>query len=387
MFRVAILLILITLLFSCDKGNIWNLKKLPELNVIEIDNNTLSSFKLKASLKNDGHDKIEITGFCWSLVDIPNITSNVVYSSNTSKEWEMNSAWMTNEKIYVRAFAQNSIGISYSETLTLFYPGTSSNIPVVTTLAPSNIGFFELSVAGNIISDGGLSITEKGFCYSKTNSNPTLTNQNVFDGDVQVTGSFETVLSNLYENSNYYVRAYATNFAGTGYGQVYQVTTKNFYDIGETGPAGGIIFYSKIDTTGGWNFMEMSLIESTLIWGNSSIITNQTSVEIGTGLENTNAIFLVEGSGQYAAYSAYNWLQNGYSDWFLPSRNELMKIRENLFLYGLGNLTPSATYWSSSEDTNFSSNAWTVKMATGGASNILSYSKSNLFKLRPIRRF
>lgn len=386
MLRAVTLLILISLLFSCEKGNIWNLKKLPELNVIEIDNNTLSSFKLKASLKNDGHDKIEITGFCWSLVDIPNITSNVVYSSNTSKEWEMNSAWMTNEKIYVRAFAQNSIGISYSETLTLFYPGTSSNIPVVTTLAPSNIGFFELTVAGNIISDGGLSITEKGFCYSKTNSNPTLTNQNVFDGDVQVTGNFETLLSNLSENSNYYVRAYATNFAGTGYGPVFQVNTMNYYEIGEQGPAGGFVFYSKMDTIGGWHFLEMAATESALIWGNSSGVTNQTAVEIGAGLENTAAIVTAEGVGLYAASSANNYSSGGYSDWFLPSRNELMKVRENLYLNQLGNLSPSLEYWSSSEDPNFASNAWIVKMAPT-SENTLSYPKSNTFKVRPIRRF
>lgn len=387
MCRVVTLLIMISLLFSCEKESFWNLKKLPELNDIEIVNNTLTSFNLKASLKDDGFDEIELTGFCWSLVDItPDIISNPIFSSNTSDQWLMNSSWMTNEKIYVRAFAKNSIGISYSESLTLFYPGTSSNIPVVTTLAPSNIGFFDLIIAGNIISDGGLSITEKGFCYSKTNSSPSLTNQNVFDGDVQVSGNFETLLSNLSENSNYYVRAYATNFVGTGYGQVFQVNTMNYYEIGEQGPAGGLVFYSKMDTIEGWHFLELAATESTLIWGNSSGVTNQTAVEIGAGLENTAAIVSTEGAGIYAASSAFNYSSGGYSDWFLPSRNELMKVRENLYLNQLGNLSPSLEYWSSSEDPNFLSNAWVVKM-TSTSGNTFSNPKSNTLKVRPIRRF
>jgi hypothetical protein len=63
-----------------------------------------------------------------------------------------------------------------------------------------------------------------------------------------------------------------------------------------------------------------------------------------------------------------------------------MKMRENLYLQQLGNFTPDARYWSSSEDVNFPENAWAVKMTTTAA-NTASYAKNNAYKVRPIRRY
>ena len=76
---------------------------------------------------------------------------------------------------------------------------------------------------GNVLSDGGAEITSRGVCWS-TSSNPTMTSNSTSDGTG--TGVFVSSLINLMDNTKYYVRAFATNSAGTNYGKVINFITK-----------------------------------------------------------------------------------------------------------------------------------------------------------------
>ncbi len=149
-----------------------------------------------------------------------------------------------------------------------------------------------------------------------------------------------------------------------------------------------MIFYSKIDTIGGWNFLEAAPndVIGTYQWAtvNTSI---PTSNSLGAGKSNTLTIIQQLGPSNpyYAALAAY-YFPSGLNGWCLPSRDELMKMRENLHLSQLGNFALEETYWSSSQDSNFSGNAWTVKM-TNSVSNTASYAKTSLYRIRPIRRY
>jgi hypothetical protein len=78
---------------------------------------------------------------------------------------------------------------------------------------------------GTIISNGGETITVSGVCWSKTNANPT-TADDTTKGTTS-TGSFTALMKNLNSSSTYYVRAYAINRVGIGYGEVKQFTTGN----------------------------------------------------------------------------------------------------------------------------------------------------------------
>jgi hypothetical protein len=116
-----------------------------------------------------------------------------------------------------------------------------------------------------------------------------------------------------------------------------------------------------------------------------STITGVTSTALGDGLTNTLSIFNQYGSsGIYASLTALNYNYNGYFEWFLPSRDELLQMRQNLFLNGIGSFSSGLYYWSSSEDANFSSNAWAVNMSSGST---VTHPKSSTFRVRPIRRF
>ena len=75
---------------------------------------------------------------------------------------------------------------------------------------------------GNVTSDGGATVTQRGICYS-TSPNPTTSSQTISGGSG--TGSYTCSLSGLSSNTTYYVRAYAINSAGTAYGNQQSFTT------------------------------------------------------------------------------------------------------------------------------------------------------------------
>jgi gliding motility-associated-like protein len=122
------------------------------------------------------------------------------------------------------------------------------------------------------------------------------------------------------------------------------------YLAGTTGPAGGLIFYDKGNVTNGWRYLESANTDIVGIpwWNGTLITTGATATSIGSGLQNTNTIITAQGAGNYAATAAKNYTQGDYKDWFLPSRDELNLIYQNLKVKGLGNLN-NDFYWSSSE--------------------------------------
>lgn len=101
-------------------------------------------------------------------------------------------------------------------------PTPTPTIPVVTTDNISNITYTSAEVGGTVVSNGNTFIQSSGFCWS-LNSSPTITDNNVrYESGA---GSFKTNMTNLEEGTDYYVRAYATNSVGIGYGVEKKFTT------------------------------------------------------------------------------------------------------------------------------------------------------------------
>ncbi len=124
------------------------------------------------------------------------------------------------------------------------------NLPSVTTANPSNITQTSATLGGNVTSDGGSTVTQRGVCWS-TSENPTLSNQFLPSGSG--TGSFSINISGLTPDVTYYVRAFATNSNGTAYGNQVSFTTQSggtctIYANTPTGPttpcAGSAVTYS-----------------------------------------------------------------------------------------------------------------------------------------------
>ena len=94
-------------------------------------------------------------------------------------------------------------------------PNGMLNIPEVITTSISTMIDVSATSGGNVTSDGNTTLTARGVCWS-TSPNPTLSNSYTDDGIAS--GVFTSSITGLTANTNYYVRAYATNSVGTAYG-------------------------------------------------------------------------------------------------------------------------------------------------------------------------
>ncbi|MBO4645687.1 MAG: SprB repeat-containing protein [Bacteroidales bacterium] len=104
----------------------------------------------------------------------------------------------------------------------MFHVIAHAQVPTVVTALLSNIAPATATGGGIVVSNGGAAVTARGVCWS-TSPNPTINDSHTTDGTG--TGNFVSSLTNLTPNTTYYIRAYATNRAGTGYGQEVTFTT------------------------------------------------------------------------------------------------------------------------------------------------------------------
>ena len=101
-------------------------------------------------------------------------------------------------------------------------PGEETILPEVSSSSVADITATSAVSGGNIISDGGTEVTARGVCWS-TLQNPTIMDTHTTNGSG--TGAFSCLLSGLSNGTTYYMRAYATNSAGTAYGEEVSFTT------------------------------------------------------------------------------------------------------------------------------------------------------------------
>jgi hypothetical protein len=114
-------------------------------------------------------------------------------------------------------------------------------------------------------------------------------------------------------------------------------------------------------------------------WNGSYITTGAAGTATGTGAANTTAIVASQGAGSYAAKLCDDLVLNGYSDWYLPSKDELNKLYLNKRAVG-GFAT--YFYWSSSED--YAYYAWYQYFGVGSQYFDIKF---NYFRVRAVRAF
>jgi len=143
------------------------------------------------------------------------------------------------------------------------------------------------------------------------------------------------------------------------------------YRIGDTGPAGGIIFFDRGFAGDGWQYLEAAPAETefTAQWGAYERDVG-TMTAVGFGKQNTKAQIC----------DALDI--NGYKDWFLPSKDELDLMYKNLKQNGFSRFG-KGVYWSSSQYNN--SLVWVQRFNDGYQFH--NYRKNNTFMVRPIRAF
>lgn len=120
---------------------------------------------------------------------------------------------------HVRAYAINSKATSYGLDKTFM---SSVGAPILSTSQVSSIGYNTGTGGGEVTMDGGATITLRGICWS-TNANPTTADNKTSDGSGG--GSFVSSISGLMPATKYYVRSFAVNNVGVGYGPQVSFTT------------------------------------------------------------------------------------------------------------------------------------------------------------------
>lgn len=361
---------------------------MPNVGNIEIEFNSTSEFQLKSECLSIGHDKNVQMGFCWSGTPNPTIDDSVhIVEQSNIGAFTMLKNWNYLSTYHFRAFVKNEIGITYSENQTIVWPGNNA-LPQIQTLSVDQVGFYSFRVHSIINNTAGNPILERGI-YIYEQSSATIPLQTVISN--QSSNVFTVNATNFNDGQTYYVKAFVKTLAGIGLGNTITVSLPKKYSIGDTGPAGGTIIYENPEPFQSWNFIEVApgdVSVNSFPWSPFSVATNVTNVELGQGLQNTNAIIAqILNHTNYAAYLAKNWTFGGFSDWHLPSLKELLLIKELLYDLGQGSFSSGQIYWTSSEDGVYPANAWTVKMQQINVNTILTYPKSELFKIRAIRRF
>jgi hypothetical protein len=167
------------------------------------------------------------------------------------------------------------------------------------------------------------------------------------------------------------------------------VVPEKVYNIGDTGPAGGVVFFDKGVRTNGWRYMEAapSDLPFKVQWGNQKI--GDTGTAWGTGKGNTQRIvgqLARSGETDKAAQICDALEIGGYTDCFLPSKDELDLIYRNLKQKSLGNF--GNWYWSSSEYYGNAYNcAWSQDFRDGKQDYGGTGDKDSQLSVRAVRQF
>ena len=168
-------------------------------------------------------------GFAWSTVANPTILDNKTEDGPVSATGVFTSNitdLVPNTLYHLRAYATNAVGTSYGRevTFTTLLPPDQYVMPVVSSQSVDLITSTSAAATGNILLVGAPNPTQHGMVWS-TLANPTIADSKTTNGPVSATGVFTSNLTGLAPNTQYYLRAYVTNAAGSAYGEEIVFTT------------------------------------------------------------------------------------------------------------------------------------------------------------------
>jgi len=220
---------------------------------LSISSSTLTEANLNGAsinliLSNATFSDATLLASNFTLNNAPSGTSvsGVTYNSTTSAALTLTfngtdfDSNVSNLTVSIAA-SELSSGAILTSSNSLTITAITETAPTVTTTSISGISTSDANSGGNITSDGGgttsAAVTARGVVWS-TSSSPTV-DLTTKTSDGTGTGSFTSAISGLASNTTYYVRAYATNSVGTGYGTEVSFTT---YAKSPTTQAASIVF-------------------------------------------------------------------------------------------------------------------------------------------------
>ncbi len=216
----------------------------PALSTTAVSGITTTTASSGGTIFSDGGTPVTARGVCWSASPNPAVGGSCTSDGTGTGTFTSSITGLTPSATYhVRAYATNSAGTGYGNDVT-FSTLPASSLPTLSTMAVSGITTTTASSGGTIFSDGGTPVTARGVCWS-TSPNPAVGGSCTIDGTG--TGTFTSSITGLTPSATYHVRAYATNSAGTGYGN--DLTFATLFTLTPFLPTLAATTISRTDTT------------------------------------------------------------------------------------------------------------------------------------------
>ena len=205
---------------------------LPTVTTDEVSDITLNTAVCGGNVLSDGFAEITERGICYATHEEPTVFDFKVSGGTGLGLFQCRMSGLeTLTTYYVRAYAKNSEGYAYGNEVE-FVTADETFLPEVVTHEITDFNHFYAMAGGEVVSNGGLDIIERGVCWS-TSPNPTTTGNKLTSGTGM--GEFECRMAYLFCNTTYYVRAFAANEAGMKYGNEVTFTTSPHPNVAPEG--------------------------------------------------------------------------------------------------------------------------------------------------------
>jgi uncharacterized protein (TIGR02145 family) len=195
---------------SCDRH-----ESPPVTGSTVITDVAITTAQARSNIIWDGDSPLIECGICWSTDEFPSRAGE-----HTADEAKIGQFYgklvnlQSGTKYWVRSYAENRVGVTYG-SITSFTTG-EYKIPTVYTKNITEITHNTATGGGEIAEGQSSSVVNKGVCWSRT-PHPTVNNSKTSHGSGP--GPFAGSLSGLTPGTTYYIRAYAENIKGIGYGE------------------------------------------------------------------------------------------------------------------------------------------------------------------------